>query len=32
MKNSQKATVVLFLILGAILVTNQIINNFNFTI
>jgi hypothetical protein len=32
MKNSQKATVIVFLILGAILVTNQIINNFDFAI
>lgn len=32
MKKSQKITVVVFLILGTILITNQIINNFNFAI
>ena len=32
MKNSQKITVVVFLILGAILIANQIINDFNFTL
>jgi hypothetical protein len=32
MKNSQKVTVVVFLILGTILIANQLINNFNFTI
>ena len=32
MKKSQKVTVIVFLILGAILVSNQLINNFNFTI
>lgn len=32
MKTSQKITVVLFLILGTILIANQLINNFNFTI
>ncbi len=32
MKKSQKITVVLFLILGTILVANQLVNNFNFTI
>jgi hypothetical protein len=32
MKNSQKITVVLFLILGTILVANQLINNFNFVL
>ena len=32
MKNSQKLTVVVFLILGAILVSNQLINNFDFTL
>jgi hypothetical protein len=32
MKKSQKFTVVLFLILGSILIANQIINNFNFTL
>jgi hypothetical protein len=32
MKKSQKFTVVLFLILGAILIANQIINDFNFTL
>lgn len=29
---SQKVTIVIFAILGAILVTNQLINNFNFTL
>jgi hypothetical protein len=28
----QKVTVVVFLILGTILITNQLINNFNFTL
>jgi hypothetical protein len=32
MKKSQKITVVLFLILGAILIANQLINDFNFTL
>jgi hypothetical protein len=32
MKNSQKITVVVFLILGAILITNQLINDFNFVL
>ena len=32
MKNSQKITVLVFLILGAILIANQIINDFNFTL
>jgi hypothetical protein len=32
MKNSQKITIIVFLILGTILITNQLINNFNFTI
>jgi hypothetical protein len=32
MKNSQKITVVVFLILGAILIANQLINDFNFTL
>jgi hypothetical protein len=32
MKRSQKITLVLFLILGTILVTNQLINNFDFAI
>jgi hypothetical protein len=32
MKNSQKITVIVFLILGTILITNQLINNFNFSI
>jgi hypothetical protein len=32
MKASQKITVVVFLILGSILIANQLINNFNFTI
>jgi hypothetical protein len=32
MKNSQKITVIVFLILGTILIANQLINNFNFTI
>ena len=32
MKNSQKITLVLFLILGTILITNQLINNFEFTL
>jgi hypothetical protein len=32
MKNSQKLTVIVFLILGTILIANQLINNFNFTI
>jgi hypothetical protein len=32
MKNSQKVTVIVFLILGTILIANQLINNFNFTI
>jgi hypothetical protein len=32
MKNSQKITVLVFLILGTILITNQLANNFNFTL
>jgi hypothetical protein len=32
MKNSQKLTVIVFLILGTILIANQLINNFNFSI
>ena len=32
MKNSQKITVVVFLILGAILIVNQLVNDFNFTL
>ena len=28
----QKATVIVFLILGTILVANQLVNNFNFTL
>ena len=32
MKTKQKITVVVFLILGAILIANQIINDFNFTL
>jgi hypothetical protein len=32
MKNSQKITVIVFLILGTILIANQLINNFNFSI
>lgn len=32
MKQSQKITVVLFVILGTILIANQLINNFNFTL
>jgi hypothetical protein len=32
MKNSQKVTVIVFLILGTILIANQLINNFNFAI
>jgi hypothetical protein len=32
MKQSQKITVVVFLILGTILIVNQLINDFNFTL
>jgi hypothetical protein len=32
MKNSQKITVVVFLILGVILIANQLINDFNFVL
>ena len=32
MKNSQKITVLVFLILGAILIANQLINDFNFVL
>ena len=32
MKNSQKLTAVVFIILAIVLVTNQIINNFTFTL
>lgn len=32
MKNSQKITVIVFLILGTILIVKQLINNFNFTL
>jgi hypothetical protein len=28
----QKVTIVIFVILGAVLIANQLINNFNFTI
>jgi hypothetical protein len=32
MKNSQKITLVIFIILGIYLIINQLINNFNFTL
>jgi len=32
MNNSQKVTAVLFTILAVVLITNQIINNFTFTL